>query len=222
LIDKNRFSRPGDKLSYVKGIVWHYTANPGASDTNHQDYFDSLQNQNPYDNEKDLYASAHIFIDKDSATMIIPLDERAYHAGNSFYNSHYIGIELCIEKDGSFHPNTVKQAIAIGAHLCKTYKLNPLVDNIRHFDVTGKICPKPWVDSPALFTAFKNDVKRTMAGEVYEKVNIYDKSGKKIAEGELRDGVTWVPLRVVAESTGATVNYNAVTKTVTIIPKEVK
>lgn len=164
-IDLNPFSRIGRKLICVEFLIWHYTANPGATAENHIDYFQGLKRQNPHDNVDDLYASAHLFIDRDSAVEIIPLEEEAFHAGSRWYNQRSIGIELCIEKDGSFHPDTIKRAVQIGAFLCSKHKIDPIGKQLRHFDVTGKICPKPWVDHPDQFVKFKNDVASVMMGE---------------------------------------------------------
>lgn len=154
----NEFSRPGTKRSVTRNIVFHFTANPGASADNHFKYFgETIANQNPNDDQKDTYASAHAFIDRVKTLVIIPLDEMAYHASNS--NPYSIGVELCIEKDGSFHPDTIKRAIEFGAALCKQYALSPLTDYLRHFDITGKICPKPWVDDVAAWEKFKADTQ---------------------------------------------------------------
>lgn len=164
-IDINPFSRVGRKKVAVEFLIWHYTANPGATAENHIAYFQGLRHQNPHDGRDDRYAGAELFVDRDSAVEIIPLDEEAYHAGNRWYNQRSIGIELCIERDGTFHPDTIKRAIKIGAYLCNKYRINPLTKQIRHFDVTGKICPKPWVDHPERFEQFKRDVASTMKGE---------------------------------------------------------
>lgn len=181
-ISVNPFSRPGRKLRGISFIVWHYTANPGASAANHERYFESLKNQDTTDSNTDRYASAHIFVDRDSALEIIPLDEEAYHAGQAWYNMNSIGIELCIEKDGSFHPDTIARAVKIGAVLCKRFDLNPLTKTIRHYDVTGKICPKPWVENPKDFFDFKNRVSAAMKGEY--RVNAAD--ANKIIDNYLK------------------------------------
>jgi N-acetylmuramoyl-L-alanine amidase len=162
-ITVNPFSRPGNKRPSTEKVVWHYTANPGATAYGHALYFDSLKNQDPGDDVDDRYASAHTFIDRYGIFEIIPLAERAYHAGNGVMNWKSIGVELCIEKDGSFHPETIKLAVEYGAYLAKTYKFDPLKDFIRHFDVTGKICPKRWVDHPEEFLQFKENVKDMIA-----------------------------------------------------------
>lgn len=161
-INHFKLTRPGYLLKSVQKIVMHYTANPGATAENHQDYFDR--------EDHTRYASAHIFVDNDSAVEIIPLNELAYHAGNEWWNYNSLGIELCVEKDGSFHPNTIKQATSIVAELCRRYSLDPKTDIVRHYDVTGKICPKPWVENPILFTQFKGEVSNLLGPKIIRYV----------------------------------------------------
>ncbi|MFS0905818.1 N-acetylmuramoyl-L-alanine amidase [Priestia aryabhattai] len=170
-IDVNKYARSGKKLETVRKIVVHFTANPGASAENHYRYFSNLE---------DRYASAHFFVDKKDSLCIIPLNEVAYHANDvQKYNkdgSRYrgvaelrpnanllsIGVELCIEKDGTFHVDTIKNAVMVVAELCKRYKLDPIEDVVRHYDVTAKNCPAPWVASVASFNTFKSAVKVAM------------------------------------------------------------
>jgi N-acetylmuramoyl-L-alanine amidase len=163
-INVNGYARSGKKLTGVKKLVVHYTANPGASAENHYRYFNTLN---------DRYASAHIFVDKTEAINIIPLTEVAYHAGDiqkrnadgsawrgvkellPSANNLSIGVEICIEKDGSFHPDTIARTEDVFVDLCKKYNLDPLCDIVRHRDVTWKNCPAPWVDNEQLFHDFK-------------------------------------------------------------------
>ena len=42
LLPVNQYSRPGTELTEVKGIVVHYTANPGSSARQNRDYFAGL------------------------------------------------------------------------------------------------------------------------------------------------------------------------------------
>ena len=44
------------------------------------------------------------------------------------------------------------------AWLCETFDLDPDVDVIRHYDVTGKICPKYYVENEDAWLAFRQDV----------------------------------------------------------------
>lgn len=160
-IIKNKFSRPGIKNTGIKGIVIHWTATPGASDENEVKFFDGA------DGGGGRYASAHLFVDRDSARLDIPLDEVAYHANDHacripslMPNANFtsIGIEMCVEKDGTIHAETVARTAKVAAALCKQFKLNPANNIFRHFDVTGKNCPAPWVANVALFNQFKKDV----------------------------------------------------------------
>ncbi|HBJ8650308.1 TPA: N-acetylmuramoyl-L-alanine amidase family protein [Listeria monocytogenes] len=175
-INKNQFSRPGYKLLRVSKIVMHYTANPGASADNHRRYFRDI---------KERYASAHIFIDDKEAICIIPLNEVAYHANErsckltalqastSYYrggnaNLTSIGIEMCLDKNGNITVATFNRSVDVAAELCKTYDLTAS-DIIRHYDVTGKNCPAPWVAKPSELTRFRNAVNAKLKGASQNK-----------------------------------------------------
>jgi N-acetylmuramoyl-L-alanine amidase len=169
-ITVNKYTRPSIKLKDVKKIVLHWTANPGASAENHQRYFNGTAIKNK------TYASAHIFVDPKEAICIIPFDEVAYHANDQYErnsrgevfrgvpelspNANYlsVGVEMCVEKDGSISPATIKRTATVIAALCKAYKLDEN-DIVRHYDVTHKLCPKPFVDHPERFNDFKAQVK---------------------------------------------------------------
>ncbi|HBM4634078.1 TPA: N-acetylmuramoyl-L-alanine amidase family protein, partial [Listeria innocua] len=157
-------------------IVMHYTANPGASADNHRRYFRDLKNR---------YASAHIFIDDKEAICIIPLNEVAYHANErsckltalqastSYYrggnaNLTSIGIEMCLDKNGNITAATFNRSVDVAAELCKTYDLTAS-DIIRHYDVTGKNCPAPWVAKPSELTRFRNAVNAKLKGASQNK-----------------------------------------------------
>ncbi|PGO60732.1 N-acetylmuramoyl-L-alanine amidase [Priestia megaterium] len=179
-IDVNKYARSGKKIQAVRKIVIHWTANNGASAENHYRYFSNL---------RDRYASAHFFVDKSEAICIIPLSEVAYHAndvqqrdskGNPYRgvaelkpDANYLslGIEMCVEKDGTFHADTIKRAEAVAVELCKRYKLNPSKDIVRHYDVTKKSCPTPWIKNTAPFTAFKQNVSKGATGASYVSVS---------------------------------------------------
>jgi len=102
-------------------------------------------------------------VDKQEAYLIIPLNEVAYAANDGSFrgipdlkpNANYksISVELCIEKDGTFHPETIKRAAQINSELCRMFGLDPLKD------VTRKNCPAPWVKDPKKFDEFKRMVK---------------------------------------------------------------
>lgn len=189
-INVNPYSRPSTKLNDVKKLILHWTANFGASANNHYIYFGkTMIEQNaklPANNRR--YASAHIFIDRKEALCIVPLNEVAYQAndvqkyvnGKAYRgvsaltpnaNMLAIGVEMCVEKNGAIHDETIDRTVKVFAELCKKYKLDPLKDIVRHYDVTGKDCPSPFVRDSSKFTKFKNDVKKAMGGKVDKEVS---------------------------------------------------
>jgi len=165
----NKFTRPGIKLSGVKKVVLHWTANPGGTASNHQRYFNGTAIANK------TYASAHIFVDSKEAVVIIPLNEMAYHANDVYErnngvafrgvpaispnaNKYSIGVEMCVEKDGTISDATVERTTQVIAELCKTYGLTEK-DIVRHYDVTHKPCPQPFIkEGESKFADFKAKV----------------------------------------------------------------
>ncbi|NER40290.1 N-acetylmuramoyl-L-alanine amidase [Bacillus megaterium] len=189
----NPYTRPARKNYGVKGIVMHYTATPRASAKNERDYFNgtciALKR----------YASAHYFVDKNEIRQIIPDNEVAYHAHDrsrcyvealaNNANFTALGVEMCIEADGSLHPNTIKNAIELVAYLCNKYGL-PTSKIYRHYDVTEKNCPAMWVSKPCDFVEFKDDV--------YEVIKGAPAPAKPVQPNGL---VTFNPVRVVRTKT---------------------
>lgn len=160
-IKKNKYTRPGRLLKMTNKIVVHWTGNPGASAKNHQTYFNDVAIK------QKRYASAHIFIDKNEAICIVPLNEVAFHANDGMYrgvkelkpnaNDLSIGVEMCVEKNKTIAIETINRTVNVIAELCKIYNLTEK-DIVRHYDVTRKNCPKPFVDNQEQFIEFKNSV----------------------------------------------------------------
>lgn len=167
----NKFTRPGNKLVGVKGIIIHWTANPGAPAINHFNYFNN--------GAGGRYASAHIFVDSKEALCIVPQDEVTYAAnetgkskvakfnGNFGYtngnaNGCTISLEMCVEKNGEISSTVVQQSVKIVADLCKKYKLTEK-DVYRHYDITGKSCPTPFLND-SKFELFKSNVRKELNG----------------------------------------------------------
>lgn len=167
----NKYTRPGMKLHSVKGIIIHWTANPGATALNHYNYFNN--------GGGGRYASAQIFIDDKDALTIIPLDEVAYAANETgkskiakfngnygYYNGNAngctISVEMCVEKDGSISKTVESRTVEVVAELCKKYGLTEN-DVYRHYDVTGKSCPTPFIGN-VRFALFKSKVKSALKG----------------------------------------------------------
>lgn len=152
LLSVNPFSRPGIKLNSVKDIVIHWVGNAGSSALGNRNYFESLKS-------KGIYASAHYIIGLNGEIInCIPENEMAYHAGNWNVNCNSIGIENCHpDWSGKFNGATYNSLIELIVDICKKYGLNQ--NNIkRHYDITGKVCPKYYVEHQDAFEQLKTDV----------------------------------------------------------------
>ena len=138
----------------VRYIVMHYTANNGDTARNNCDYYHRVGG---------LQASAHYFVDEHGAMQSVREGDTAWHCGARAYwhpecrNANSIGIEMCSRKraDGSYYilPETVANAAALAREIMQRYGIDT-EHVVRHYDVTGKRCPMPWVDDPAQWTAF--------------------------------------------------------------------
>ena len=140
----------------VQYIVMHYTANNGDTAQNNCDYYHRVGG---------LQASAHYFVDEYGVMQSVHEDDTAWHCGARAYwhpecrNANSIGIEMCSRKraDGSYYikPETVANAAALAKDIMQRYGID--TDHVlRHYDVTGKRCPMPWVDDPDQWMAFKD------------------------------------------------------------------
>lgn len=151
LLTVNPYSRPGTALEKVNGIVIHYTANPGAI---------AIANRNYFENLKDTHttkASSHFVVGLEGEIVqCIPTAEIAYASNDC--NSDTISIECCYKnEDGSFEQATYDSVIRLTAWLCEKFGLTS-EDVIRHYDVTGKLCPLYYVEHEDAWTQFKKDV----------------------------------------------------------------
>ncbi|MBQ1802558.1 peptidoglycan recognition protein family protein [Lachnobacterium bovis] len=152
LLEPNPYSRPQIPLVKVNGIVIHYTANPGATAKQNRDYFNGLKDS------KKTKASSHFIVGLDGEIVqCIPCKEISY-ASNS-RNKDTISIECCIEDNtGKFNKKTYDSVVELTAWLVGRYNLS-CDDIIRHYDVTGKLCPKYYVQHPSAWKQFKKDVQ---------------------------------------------------------------
>lgn len=176
LVTINPFSRCGRLFAEIRGIVIHWVANPGASAQANRNYFESLKNQREAINAR--YASAHFIVGlAGEVIQCLPTNEMAHHVGSIEYmpgiaeklstypNNCTVGIELCHpDLSGRFTDATYNTAVELTATLLKQFNLNPQKDVYRHFDITGKNCPKFFVDNGAAWTQFKADVEKYVIG----------------------------------------------------------
>ena len=161
------------KVNYTKGknkknkyIVIHYVGATGGAEDNCK-YFETV-NRN---------ASANYFIGhKGEIWQCVEDNDIAWHCGANTYkhpycrNSNSIGIELCCQKavNGTwfFEEETIKAAIELTKELMKKYNI-PVSNVIRHYDVTGKICPEPYVRDVPAWNNFKANLTATKPSTGY-------------------------------------------------------
>lgn len=150
LLTVSPYNRPGIPLRQVNGVVIHYTANPGTTAKENRDYFEGLSKTHT------TKASAHFIVGlQGEVIQCIPTKEIAY-ASNS-RNSDTIAIEVCYKKSsGKFEKKTYWSAVRLTAWLCQKFDLSAN-QVIRHYDVTGKLCPKYYVEHPSAWKKYRSD-----------------------------------------------------------------
>ena len=154
----------------IQYIVLHYFGALGsAKDT--CAYFKSVNR----------HASAHYFVDDAGVWQCVEDRNAAWHCGDSGkgtlkglcrnYNS--IGIELrpyitdpARKADATFngwyfHEKTIENAVALTRTLMEKYGVDA-AHVVRHYDVTGKWCPRPWMggDQNAYYGVSGNELWR--------------------------------------------------------------
>ncbi|MFV0363963.1 MAG: N-acetylmuramoyl-L-alanine amidase family protein [Suipraeoptans sp.] len=152
LLEPNAYSRPQTETEKIKNIVIHYTANPGSTAMDNRNYFNGLKDS------KKTQASSNFVVGLDGEIVqCVPTWEVAYASNDRNIDS--ISIEFCHEdKTGIPNNSTYSSLVQLCAWLCMKFDLTS-EDIIRHYDITGKICPKYFVDNEEAFEQFKGDVQ---------------------------------------------------------------
>lgn len=172
LLTPNQFSRPRSKIKEIKGVVVHWVANTKTSAEANRMFFENRKNG------KNNCGSAHYIIDLNGDIIqCIPDNEVAYHVGAKIDkykpevkekllnnpNFYTLGIECTHIKDsGEMSQETYNSLIQLTMNLCKQYKVEPLTFLFRHFDITGKLCHKWFVDNPEEWKKFKNRINELL------------------------------------------------------------
>lgn len=134
----------------VEYIVVHYTANTGDTAQNNLDYFARTKTG----------TSAHYFVDENEVCQSVQDTDVAWHCGSKnprhpyCRNANSIGIEMC-DSLNRVPEATRARTAAFVRELMVKYGIDSS-HVLRHYDVTGKRCPAPWVDNPADWMEFKS------------------------------------------------------------------
>lgn len=150
-IARDGHSRTGQNIRRVNGIVIHYVGNAGSTAQANRDYFNSSKST----------VSSHFVVGlQGEVIQCVPLDEKS--SASNDRNRDTISIEVCHpDSSGKFNSVTYNRVVELTAWLCHEFDLDEN-DVIRHYDVTGKICPKYFVDHPDSWDQFKNDVEAAL------------------------------------------------------------
>lgn len=200
-------------------ITIHNTGNPKSTAANERAWL-----TNPTNNRQ---ASFHIVVDEKEAIECIPLKENAWHSGDGSGtksgNRTSIGIEIC---ESGNYAKTLDNAAELVAQMLIERGWG--ADRLRrHYDWSGKICPRlmydggKWTGWASFKQLVQSKINRKKADVTNKdvKVNVVV-DGKKVGDGYLEAGTTYTPARLVAEALGATVTWDAKTKTVNITKGE--
>jgi N-acetylmuramoyl-L-alanine amidase len=157
-------------LRQVRGIIAHWTANTrrGADALANRNYFN---NGSPGPNRTFRAASAHYCVDSDGIIQCLPDNEVGFHIGGAHYkpegirlmagykgftpNYFAIGFEMCVNEDGDWN-KTLENSVDLAAYLI--FKHGLTINNLhRHYDITGKDCPRMMIESKK-WEEFKRNV----------------------------------------------------------------
>lgn len=147
----NPYSRPGVNMDSIQFIAIHYVGNPGTTAQNNRNYFEKLKD------DQEESRSSHFIVGLDGEVIqCIPLNEKSYATNER--NIDTISIEVCHpDETGQFNQATYNSVVKLTAWLCEQFGLTE-ENVIRHYDVTGKICPKYYVEHPEAWTQMKKDI----------------------------------------------------------------
>ena len=155
LLTVNPYSRPGAETKKITGVVVHYTANPGATAMDNRNYFENLK-----DSHETKVSSNFVVGLEGEIVQCVPTWEEAY-ASNS-RNIDTVSIECCHpDESGKFNDKTYQSMVELSAWLCLKFDLDEN-DVIRHYDVTGKDCPKYFVENEKAWERFRKDVGKQL------------------------------------------------------------
>ena len=163
LLTKTNYRKGNGK--HNKYIVIHYVGATGSAEDNCKYFLSNYRG-----------ASAHYFVGHNGEVFQSVLDrDVAWHCGATTYkhpycrNTNSIGIELCCRKGANgwyFEEATIKAAKELTKQLMKKYNI-PVANVVRHYDVTGKTCPEPFVRDSQAWDSFKASLTATTATTGY-------------------------------------------------------
>lgn len=149
LLTPSKYTRPQTKIKPT-AIAWHYVGNPNTTALANRNYFEGLKDSH------ETKASSHYIIGLEGEIIqCIPDVEKSFCTNEA--NDYTISVECCHpDITGKFTEATYKSMIWLGRYLMQKHGIK---NNIRHYDVTGKTCPKWFVDNPSEWEKFKAELE---------------------------------------------------------------
>ena len=159
-------TRSGTHLPIVRGVVFHWPEAGRWTSEKLYDYIENLPRTEPT-----RYASYHYIVGLNGEIVqMIPENECAWHAGPSGDtlpdterllggkpNWRTIGICMCHpDKSGEFLSATLDSGRELAAWILRRNKAKII---LRHYDCTGKYCPKWFVDNPDDWEDFQEEIR---------------------------------------------------------------
>ncbi|WP_161843730.1 peptidoglycan recognition family protein [Pseudoflavonifractor sp. 524-17] len=198
-INKSRLCHPEN---YTRGrrepityLVIHYVGALGSAEENAQ----------YYGSRGGIGASAHYFVDHSPGASVwqsVPEGHTAWHCGRSdgrykhpkCRNANSIGIEMCCHKDKSgawyFDPETVDRTVELALDIMERYHI-PIQNVLRHYDVTGKVCPAPFVEDARAWLRFKQRLEAGPMTEETVKAIVDEETAKRAATERKAPASAW-------------------------------
>ena len=142
----------------VSFLVLHYVGALGGAQANARYYGSAV-----------VGASAHYFVGHGPGAAVyasVAEADTAWHCGRTdgkyrhpkCRNANSVGIELCCHQDKAgrwyIDRETVAAAVELAWDIVARHGI-PEANVLRHYDVTGKLCPRPWVEDTAAWEDFK-------------------------------------------------------------------
>ena len=162
-------------LKDIKAIVHHYTGVCGQTARGNAEYFGTLASH-----PSDPLLSIHFAVDDTEVWSCVPMMGRAGHCGDSgrgtmkdlYNNENTIGIEVCPHHtSGKKYPGAYEAGWYFSDTSIELLKrLDVYIINeirkaggetpalVRHYDITSKHCPAPWLENTGQWENFKEDV----------------------------------------------------------------
>ena len=154
IIQVDGLSRRGEKLEDIRNIVIHYVGNPGTTAQQNHDWYENPQSE----------VSSHFLVGLEGEIIqCIPLDE--FSSATNHRNKDTISVEVCHPDDsGRFNDAAYSSLVRLTVWLLENTGLKP-EDVIRHYDVTGKECPRYYVRNEDSWHLFLQDVDAALRKE---------------------------------------------------------